>query len=65
MPSAFISLVYSLGFLIEVKASRSRTKNTNRWKYKNYVYNKLVRLDLSILSEEVSSLVVDNNKNME
>ena len=31
--------------------------------YKNYVYNSLVGLkNLSILSEEVSSLVVDNNK---
>ena len=65
MPSAsdFSGIQFRLLNRSKGPAVQGPRTQIDRKVYKNYVYNSLVRLkNLSILSEEVSSLVVDNNK---
>ncbi len=65
MPSAsdFSGIQFRLLNRSKGPAVQGPRTQIDRKVYKNYVYNSLVGLkNLSILSEEVSSLVVDNNK---
>ena len=65
MPSAsdFSGIQFRLLNRSKGPAVQGPRTQIDRKAYKNYVYNSLVGLkNLSILSEEVSSLVVDNNK---
>ena len=65
MPSAsdFAGIQFRLLNRSKGPAVQGPRTQIDRKVYKNYVYNSLVGLkNLSILSEEVSSLVVDNNK---
>ena len=65
MPSAsdFSGIQFRLLNRSKGPAVQGPRTQIDRKVYKNYVYNSLIGLkNLSILSEEVSSLVVDNNK---
>ncbi len=65
MPSAsdFSGIQFRLLNRSKGPAVQGPRTQIDRKVYKNYVYNSLVGLkNLSILSEEVSSLIVDNNK---